>query len=223
MTRRANLLPILLAGLVSVGCGDFFGSPPRVATDGYRASASVMIEQQVVATFEGAVRGASFRRELPSGSFPVYVLRGEEKRAFELDPATETVRDADPALAATFLSGHPLAPGFSESAMATQLGLSRFAREGDTVFAGNACHIWRFDDDPDADASSATWFWVAPALDRLVVQREREEVLADRSRRRTTTQFRNVRPGASEKLFEEPKGWRRVVRPGPERPTSPSP
>lgn len=211
---RGRHLAVLLPALLVAGCGaDFFGEPPRVATHGYRATVNVLKDDEVVSKFELAVRGDDLRRELPSGPFPVYVLRGGAGRAFELDPATKTVRDAEPAQAVAFLRDHPLAPGFSEKAMATQLGLERYARESDTPFGGNACHVWRFDDDPDADVSPATWYWVAPALDRLVVQRQREEILPDGKRLRTATQLLNVRPGAATKLFEEPEGWRRVERP----------
>lgn len=211
---RGRHLAILLGGLLCTGCGaDFFGAPPRVATHGYRATVHVLKDDEVVSKFELAVRGNDLRRELPSGPFPVYVLRGDAKRAFELDPATRTVRDAEPEQAVAFLRDHPLAPGFSETAAASHLGLTRYARESDTPFGGNACQVWRFDDDPDADVSPATWYWVAPALERLVVQRQREEVLPDGKRLRTATQLLNVRPGAAPKLFEEPEGWKRAERP----------
>ncbi len=212
-TRSVRLLP-LAASLLVASCGfDPFGAPPRVGTHGYQAKAEVVVEGTTKGSFEIAVRGGDVRVVKPGpASWPVLVVRDSGKRAFELDPATKSVRDADPAPLSQLLPGHPLEPGFSSAAEASARGLTSYARESDAVFAGMACELWRFDDDPKADVSSATTYWVAPSLDRLVVRRDRDEVVPGGGTRRTTTQLLAIRPGAPASLFEVPEGYRKTAR-----------
>lgn len=210
MTKRSRASRALLLASAATLCGcgaDFFGSPPRVATHGFRATASIVADGRTVSTFELAASGDDVRAEQPGGAFPVYVRKGKEGRAFEIDPATKRWRDADPSRGATLLTNHPLSPGFDAAVEAARRGLERYSRESDTVFAGNACEVWRFDDDPDADVSPAAWFWVSPSHDRLVLRRDREEVRRDGTREKVSTQLVNVRVGAAPSLFEVPKGY----------------
>lgn len=189
------------------GCGGASSGPKRPKTDGYRARAAIE-ENGKRTEFELAVRGPDRRLEVPGQKeWPILVVKGAEKRAFELDPASKRWRAADFASRADVLAGHPLDTGFSDRAEAARRGLTRYARESDAIFAGNACQLWRFDDDPDAAVSPSSTYWVVAVLDNLVVRKDDEKPLADGTRSTRSTELRNVRPGADPDLFEVPKGW----------------
>lgn len=209
-SAAAFALPLVL---LLAGCGsDFLGSPPRVKTDGFRASASIT-EEGASRTFDVAVRGGDVRRELPATSpWPVLVTRSSPPRAFELDPAGKRYRELDPARVPPVLAELPLSPGFSEHAEAGRRGLTEYYRESDTVFAGNACQIWRFEDRPQDPASPSTTYWVAPSLDGLVVRLD-WEIPAGAGRWKKTVELRNVRPGAKPDLFEVPAGFAKAPSP----------
>jgi hypothetical protein len=200
--------------LLLTGCGsDFLGLPPRVKTDGFRAVASI-VEGEATRSFEIAVRGGDVRRDLGTGTpWPVLVAREAPPRAFELDPAGKRYRDLDPAGVPPILGDFPLAPGFSEHREAGRRGLTEYYRESDTVFAGNACQLWRFEDRPEDPASPSTTFWVSPALDGLVVRVDWEEPGAAGARRRRTVELRNVRAGAKTTLFDVPAGYSKAASP----------
>ena len=210
---RSNVLPLLaplLPALLIVGCfgcSGIFGGPKRPRTDGYRARA-IVEEGGTRTEFELAVRGGDRRLETPGRArWPVLVVRGDEKRAFELDPSTKSWRKADFASRADVLAGHPLGTGFSDREEAKRRGQPRYVRESDAIFAGNACQLWRFDDDPDAVVSASATFWVVPVLDGLVVRKEDDKPLPDGTKEKRSTELRNVRPGADPTLFEVPRGW----------------
>jgi hypothetical protein len=207
----AASLPLLL---LLAGCGsDFLGHPPRVKSDGYRAVASIT-EEGATRTFEVAVRGGDVRRELAaSAAWPVLVTRSSPPRAFELDPAGKRYRELDPARVPPVLAELPLAPGFSEHQEAGRRGLTEYYRESDTVFAGNACQLWRFEDRPQEPDSPSTTFWVAPSLDGLVVRLDWEIPGAAGARWKKTIELRNVRPGAKPDLFEVPAGYAKAPAP----------
>ncbi len=202
--------PILLAVFLS-GCGtDVLGPPPSVKNDGFRASASVEDGSSRL-TFELAARGGDVRRDLGAGKpWPILILRKAAPRAFELDPAGRRYRELDPGRAPSVLPDFPLAPGFSEHQEAGRRGLTEFYRESDAVFAGNACQLWRFEDRPSDFNSPSTTYWVAPALDNLVVRLDRDEVDPVGGKHRRTVELRNVRPGARPELFDIPSGYTRV-------------
>ena len=200
------LLPVLFSVFLS-GCSELFSGPKRPRKDGYRAHA-ILEEGGKRTELELAVRGADRRVERPDRKeWPVLVVKGDEKRAFELDPATKRWRKADFAALSDVLAGHPLGTGFSDREEAKRRGLERYARESDAIFAGNACQLWRFDDDPDAVVSASSTYWVVPVLDSLVVRKDDEKPLADGTKEKRSTELRNVRPGADPSLFAVPSGW----------------
>jgi len=205
----AAILPLFLAG-----CGsDFLGSPPRVKSDGFRAVASI-VEEGAPRTFEIAVRGGDVRRDLGPGSpWPVLVTRAAPPRAFELDPSSKRYRELDPARVPSVLGEFPLAAEFSEHREAGRRGLTEYYRESDTVFAGNACQLWRFEDRPQDPDSPSTTYWVAPSLDGLVVRLDWEIPGAAGVRWKKTVELRNVRPGAKTELFEVPAGYSKTTSP----------
>jgi hypothetical protein len=209
----ARFLPPLFFGTLFVtllllpGCAaDPFGAPPRVKTHGYRAQVTLRIDGTPKASFEIAVRG-DLRRKGPKDG-PALVLDLAARRAFRLDPAAKTVRDVPFQEAVGELPGGiPLAGGFDEKAEAARRNLSVYHREGDEVFAGHVCALWRFDDDPAVPGSPTTTYWVAADLDGLVMRFDRETAGADGKERKSTIGLTNVHVGADPRLFAVPEGW----------------
>jgi hypothetical protein len=199
------LLGILLAFLP--GCtADPFGAPSRVKTHGYRAHVTLKSDGVEKAAFDVAVL-RNLRRKGPKDG-PALVLDMAARKAFRLDPAAKTARDVPFSEAVGELPGGiPLAPGFDEKAEAERRNLSIYHREGDEVFAGHVCALWRFDDDPAEPGSPTTTYWVAKDLDGLVTRYDREATDASGSTRRSTVTLTNVRVGADPGLFSVPAGW----------------
>lgn len=215
MSPRPPLLARLFLGatvLLLAGCSsDPFGAPPRVTSHGYRARVTLRLDGAEKASFDIAVRG-DLRRKGPDVG-PALVLDLKSRRAFRLDPAAKTVRDVPFEEAVGELpGGTPLAPGFDEKTEAARRNLSVYHREGDEVFAGHVCALWRFDDDPAVAGSPTTTYWVAADLDRLVVRFDRETSDADGKSHKSTVSLTNVRIGADPGLFAPPDGW---AHPGP--------
>jgi hypothetical protein len=193
--------------LLLPGCAaDPFGAPPRVKTQGYRARVTLQIDGAPKASFDIAMRG-NLRRKGPKDG-PALVLDVAARRAFRLDPAAKTVRDVPFEEAVGELPGGiPLAGGFDEKAEAARRNLSIYHREGDEVFAGHVCALWRFDDDPAVPGSPTTTYWVAADLDGLVMRFDREAAGADGKERKSTISLTNVHVGADPGLFAMPGGW----------------
>ena len=207
--RRACFGAIVL--LVTGCSADPFGAPPRVKVQGYRARMTLRIDGAPKASFDVAVRG-NLRRKGPEDG-PALVLDLAARRAFRLDPAAKTVRDVPFQEAVGELPGGiPLSAGFDEKAEAARRNVSVYHREGDEVFAGHVCALWRFDDDPAVPGSPTTTYWVAKDLDGLVVRFDRETVDADGKEWKSTIGLTNVRVGANPRLFTAPEGW---TRPSP--------
>ena len=205
MTRPVASVVALSLACGFAGCGsDFLGAPPRVGSDGFRALASIEEEGGTV-SFDLAVRGADIRRDLGGAvPWPVLVVAGSPRRAFELDPPSKRYRRLDPSRVPPVLPDFPVTPGFSEHREAGRRGIVEYYRESDTVFAGNACQLWRFEDRPGEPGSPATTYWVAPALDGLVVRVDWDRGPSAGARRKRTIELRNVRPGAKPDLFAIP-------------------
>ncbi|HSB64266.1 MAG TPA: hypothetical protein VLJ18_08885 [Thermoanaerobaculia bacterium] len=201
------LLGVLLALLP--GCtADPFGAPLRVKTHGYRARVTLRSDGADKAAFDLAVL-RDLRRKGPEDG-PALVLDLAARKAFRLDPAAKTARDVPFAEAVGELPGGiPLAPGFDEKAEAARRNLSVYHREGDEVFAGHVCALWRFDDDPSVPASPTTTYWVAADLDGLVTRYDREAADENGRIRKSTVTLTNVRVGADPGLFSVPSGWTR--------------
>ena len=62
----------------------------------------------------------------------------------------------------SFPAGFPSRRASTRRTEAARRNLTVYHRESDEVFAGHACAIWRFDDDPSALNSPTTTYWVAP-------------------------------------------------------------
>ncbi len=201
------LLGVLLALLP--GCvADPFGAPPRMKTNGYRARVTLKSDGVEKAAFDLAVF-RDLRRKGPKDG-PALVLDLAARKAFWLDPAAKTARDVPFSEAVGELPGGiPLVPGFDEKAEAARRNLGIYHREGDEVFAGHVCALWRFDDDPAVPGSPTTTYWVAADLDGLVTRYDREATDANGRTRKSTVSLTNVRVGADPGLFSVPEGWAR--------------
>lgn len=209
MTRVPPFLLGVLLALLPGCAADPFGAPPRVKTNGYRARATLKSDGVEKAAFEIAVLG-DLRRKGPADG-PALVLDLAARVAFRLDPAAKAARDVPFSEAVGELPGGiPLVPGFDEKAEAARRNVGIYHREGDEVFAGHVCALWRFDDDPAVPGSPTTTYWVAKDLDGLVTRYDREATDADGRTRKSTVSLTNVRVGAESGLFSVPNGWTRL-------------
>lgn len=206
-SRAGRALAALLSVAALSGCGaDLFGPPPRVATHGYRALATIKTPDGKAESFEIAVRGDDRRRDLPGGAY--LLVKGAEKKAYRVDPAAKTVAEQPFTALDDLLPGHPLAPNFSEWAEASRRAVKDFYRESDTVFAGHVCWLWRFDDRPGEERSPTTTYWYAPDLDKVVMRVDHETPKPDGTSEMRRTELTNVRVGADPKLFQVPAGFK---------------
>lgn len=209
MRRTSPFFPGLLVVLLSGCAADPFGAPPRARTHGYRARVTLKTDGLEKAAFDLAVL-RDLRRKGPADG-PALVLDLAARKAFRLDPDSKTARDVPFAEAAGELPGGiPLAPGFDEKAEAARRNLTIYHREGDEVFAGHVCALWRFDDDPAVPGSPTTTYWVAVDLDGLVTRYDRETSEPSGTTRKSTVTLTNVRVGTDPGLFTVPNGWKRL-------------
>jgi hypothetical protein len=201
MRRRPAALALALA---LAGCSaEPLGGPVRVSTHGYRARITFKTDGLETDSYEIAVRGPLLRRGLGDG--PALVVDTASKKAWRLSAGGKVASPVGFSEAEKELpAGIPLSPGFDEKAEAARRGLSTYHREGDEVFAGHACAIWRFDDDPSALNSPVTTYWAAADLDALVVRWEREIPSPGGRGTKIVINLTDVRVGAPERLFTPP-------------------
>lgn len=207
-----RLFPSLLLGALLPflpGCNaDPFGAPPRAKTHGYRARVTLRSDGVEKAAYDLAVRG-DLRRKGPKDG-PALVLDLAARKAVRLDPALKTARNVPFSEAVGELPGGiPLLPGFDEKAEAARRTLSHYYREGDEVFAGHVCALWRFEDDSAVPGSPTTTYWAATDLDGLVVRYDRETTDEKGKTQKSTVSLTDVRVGADPELFSVPEGWTR--------------
>ncbi|MEO6326701.1 MAG: hypothetical protein ABIT01_20430, partial [Thermoanaerobaculia bacterium] len=201
---------VMMATATLVSCGgDPFGAPVRVKTHGYRAVVKSMAGSKEART-QLAVRGEDRRREPEEGQVGnIFIWKGAERRAYELDPLAKTVAERPFTSIDEALPGHPLTPGFSDQAESARRGVVDYHRESDVVYAGHVCWLWRFDDKPGDPLSPSTTYWVAPDLDRLVLRVVREA--GPGTPPISSSELMNVRAGASADLFVVPAAYRRLT------------
>jgi hypothetical protein len=190
--------------LALAGCsGDPLGGPIRVSTHGYRARVTFKTDGLETDSYEVAVRGPLRRRGLGDG--PALVLDTDAKKAWRLAAGGKAASPVEFSAAEKEMpAGIPLAPGFDEKAEAARRSVTVYHRESDEVFAGHACAIWRFDDDPSALNSPMTTYWVASDLDGLVVRWEREVPSPGGKGSKMVINLTDVRVGALPGLFTPP-------------------
>jgi hypothetical protein len=195
---------VLAAVLALSGCSsDPVAGPARAATHGYRARVTFKTDGLETATYEIAVRGPLRRKGL--GDEPALVLDTAAGKAWRLAAKGGTATPVEFSAALKELpEGIPLATGFDEKKEAARRGVTVYHRESDEVFAGHACAIWRFDDDPSALNSPTTTYWVASDLDGLVVRWEREVPSPGGKGSKSVINLTDVRVGAPPRLFTPP-------------------
>ncbi len=202
--RRTPPIVLALSLAVLAGCStDPLGGPVRVSTHGYRARATFKTDGLETDSYEIAVRGPLRRKGLGDG--PALVVDTAARKAWRLGPDGKTATEVAFSEAEKELpAGIPLEPGFDEKAEAARRKLSVYHRESDEVFAGHACALWRFDDDPSALNSPTTTYWVATDLDGLVVKWDREIPSPGGKGTKSVINLTDVRVGAPPKLFRVP-------------------
>ncbi len=119
----------------------------RVATHGYRARVTFKTDGLETDSYEIAVRGPLRRKGLGDG--PALIVDTAARKAWRVAAGGRSATPVGYAEAEKELpAGIPLEPGFDEKKEAARRNVTVYHREGDEVFAGHACAIWRFDDDP---------------------------------------------------------------------------
>jgi hypothetical protein len=203
MRRPAATLLVASAALLAGCSSDPASGPVRAATHGYRARVTFKTDGLETASYEIAVRGALRRKGL--GDEPALVVDTAARKAWRLAAGGKAATPVEFSAAEKELpEGIPLAPGFDEKKEAARRGLTLYHREGDEVFAGHACAIWRFDDDPSALNSPTTTYWVASDLDGLVVRYERDVPSPGAKGTKFVINLTDVRVGAPPRLFAPP-------------------
>lgn len=215
MKSRA-LAALLLAGapLLAASCGKLLAPPPRPSTHGYSALATVKGGGAELAKFRLAVRGEAIRRSATDAeSSPFFVRSSAKGPVWEVNPAAKSYRESTSEALLAHLEEFPLGPGFNHAAEANRRGIREYHRESDAVFAGNACGIWRYADRPGEIGSPWTTYWMAPALEGIVIRKERGVPKGNGEEERTLVELTRIRVGADPEIFEVPKGFRREAAP----------
>lgn len=214
--RLPHAVPILVAAVLTAACGKLLSPPPRPRTDGYTGIVTVRAGGTELAKFALAVRGEAVRRSTSEAEDAPYFVREKSGgEVLEVNPATKTYRTGTPEALLAHLDDFPLGADFNHAVEANRRGIREYARESDAVFAGIACNIWRFADRPDAVDSPTTTYWMAPALDGVVVRKERAVPKADGTRSKTYVELTHVTAGIDPGHFRVPEGFRREVSPAP--------
>lgn len=209
-TRVPLVLLLVAAPVVTATCGKLMEPPPRPRTDGYAGIVTVRSGGAELAKFRVAVRGEAVRRSTSDAEDAPYFIRETAGSAvFEVDPAAKSYRAGTPEALLAHLDDFPLGADFNHAAEANRRGIKEYHRESDAVFAGNACHIWRFADRPDAFNSPSTTYWMTPALDGIVVRKERAVPKADGTETKTYVELTHVRAGIDPEFFRVPEGFQR--------------
>lgn len=210
MRRRVPLLLLLGVPFLLSACGKLLGPPPRPRTDGYSALVTVHADGTELAKFRLWVRGEAVRRSTTDAEDASWFVRETPQGpVFEVDPVAKSYREGSVEALLAHLDDFPLGADFNHAAEASRRGIRDYHRESDDVFAGNACAIWRYADVPDALNSPSTSYWTAPALDGIVVRRERRIPRPGGPDEKRFADLTRIRFGADPELFKVPEGYRR--------------
>jgi hypothetical protein len=216
---RRRIPPALLfvaAAVLTAACGKLLSPPPRPRTDGYAGIVTVRAGGTELAKFSLAVRGEAVRRSTSEAEdAPYFVRETSGGEVLEVNPSTKSYRTGTTEALLAQLDDFPLGPDFNHAAEANRRGIREYNRESDAVFAGNACNIWRYADRPDAVDSPTTTYWMTPALDGIVVRKERAVPKADGTEAKSYVELTQVRAGIEPEFFRVPEGFRREVVPAP--------
>jgi hypothetical protein len=194
---RAGVLAAALLG--GLACG----GPKTVARDGYRGVLAYSAEDR----FQTAVRGESVRvAGNVDGSEIVRIVRPDLRKTWQFRPSTKRILESPWGPSDEAVPGYPLQPGFDSAAYADRFNAT-IRRIDDGTHGLHPCERWQMTL-PSGDAAT---IWVARDLDRLVVRIQHSKKDAgDEYQAITDTQLLDIQVGASEKLFEPPKGYEKV-------------
>lgn len=195
MRKRALFAALLLA----TACG----GPKTVARDGYRGILVYSKEDR----FRIAVRGENVRVSgRVDGSEIHRIVRPDLHKSWQFRPSTKRIFESAWGPTDEAVPGYPLQPGFDSAAYADRFG-GRIKRIDDGTHGLHPCERWELTL-PSGDLAT---IWVARDLDRLVVRIQHSKKDArDEYQAFTDTQLLDVYVGASEKLFQPPKGYEKV-------------
>jgi len=195
----------LVAGLLAGALPTLFscGGPRTVAKDGYRAILVYSKEDR----FRIAVRGERVRvAGTVDGSEIVRIIRPDLGKSWQFRPSTRRIFESAWSPTDEAVPGYPLQPRFDPAAYTDRFG-GAIRRIDDATHGLHPCERWQMTL-PSGDVAT---IWVARDLDRLPVRIEHSKKDAgDEYQAFTDTQLLDVQVGASEKLFEPPKGYEKV-------------
>jgi hypothetical protein len=201
MRKVRRFVPGLLAASLAIASA--CGGPKTVARDGYRGILVYSKEDR----FRIAVRGESVRVSgSVDGSEIHRIVRPDLHKSWQFRPSTKRIFESAWGPTDEAVPGYPLQPGFDSAAYADRFG-GRIKRIDDGTHGLHPCERWELTL-PSGDLAT---IWVARDLDRLVVRIQHSKKDArDEYQAFTDTQLLDVYVGASEKLFEPPKGYEKV-------------
>lgn len=210
---RTRLASLSLLGALLVllpACGKMLSPPPHPRTDGYSGLVTVRAGGAELAKFRIDVRGEGLRRSVTDAKDARYFVReAAAGPVWEVDPASKSYREATEEALFAHLDDFPLGADFNHAAEANRRGITKYHRESDAVFAGNACAIWRYADDPEVLNSPTTTYWMAPALGGVVIRKVRSVPKADGSDETTYFELTHLRAGVDPERFRVPEGFRK--------------
>lgn len=196
--RYRALAAAAIAALLAAGCRlEVFSTPKRPARDGYRA---VFVAEDgkklpiAVRPGRRRIETGAVVRILDLRANRTTFLRDDRKVFFE-----DATRPED-----------AVAPGYELDAP-FDAGRTFPGREtleiGDDVQAGHVCSLFRI----WTSQTECLVCWVAKDLDRLLVRIQWQRLVAGELQDVKIEELVGVRPGADEKLFRAPEGYRRAA------------
>ena len=201
MRKRPFLAAVTLAAAVvaTLACG----GPRTVARDGYRGILVYSKEDR----FGIAVRGEWVRvTGTIDGSEIVRIVRPDLHKSWQFRPSTRRIFESAWGPTDEAVPGYPLQPGFDSAAYADRFH-GKIRRIDDGTHGLHPCERWQMTL-PSGDLAT---IWVARDLYRLVVRiQHSKKDTGDEYQPFTDTQLLDVQVGASEKLFQLPKGYEKV-------------
>jgi hypothetical protein len=181
---RAHLArPVLAAALGAAAAAALScgGGIKTVSRDGYTAVISFSAAER----FPVAVRGEWKRVEATVGdSTVVKVMRPDLGKVWQYRPSTKRLYEYKFEPTDELVPGYPLEPGFDPQAYAHRFG-GEIRQIDDAALGLHPCDRWEM----TLPSGDVVTIWAARDLERLVT---------------------DIRPGASAKLFEKPKGYAEV-------------
>ncbi len=197
--RTAGRSFFLAAATLAVACGGI----KTVSRDGYRAQLIFSSGER----YQIAVSGEKGRVEGPfDGSALVKILRPDLGKIWQFRPSSHKILEEPWPHGEELVPGYPLEPRFDPAAYAQRFN-AEFKQIGDGVHGIHPCDRYQM----TLPSGDRVTVWAARDFERLPVRVEHEKKdAANLFQSVSDTQLLDVRIGASEKLFEKPKGYKPV-------------